>query len=71
MRYGVWKSYFKNGQLWSIANYINDTLHGHSVVYHPNGSLKYSGEYNKGQRVGEWKFGQKDGNVITKNLDGN
>ena len=48
---GEWKRFFKNGQLESIENYRNDTLHGRQLIYYPNGQLYIKRTYLKGKEI--------------------
>lgn len=61
---GVWKMFSEQGYELSIHVYRDGKLHGDVIVYHPNGSLNYNGEYYEGERVGLWKFYDEKGNLI-------
>ncbi len=37
LKNGEWRTYFKNGKLADISDYLNDTLHGPSISYTPEG----------------------------------
>lgn len=65
---GVWTSYFENGQKNSEANFKNGVNHGYSMVWYPNGNVRYFGDYNNGKKVGEWIFYTEDGEVAQKQL---
>ena len=61
---GVWKMFSEQGYELSIHVYRDGKLHGHVIVYHPNGALNYNGEYYEGERVGVWKFYDDKGNLL-------
>ncbi|WP_375579360.1 hypothetical protein ABWH96_20535 [Marivirga tractuosa] len=48
---GEWTTYFKNGQLASIENYKEDTLHGTQIYYTPKGLYKLKANYYNGIKV--------------------
>ncbi len=62
---GVWKMFTEDGYELSIQTYRNGKKHGAAVVYHPNGALHYSGEYDEDERIGEWKFYDEMGDLVT------
>jgi antitoxin component YwqK of YwqJK toxin-antitoxin module len=55
-RHGIWESYFENGVPNSTIYYVHGKKHGHVIVYHPNGTIYYVGEYEDDKPVGLWKF---------------
>lgn len=55
-RHGIWTHYTVDGKKQSITEYKNGVKDGYSIVYHPNGSLYYRGEYQNDQMVGVWDF---------------
>ncbi len=59
-----WTAWFENGNINTEAMYKNGALHGEYTVYHPNGNIFYSGLYKHGNRVGLWKFRNKDGAFV-------
>lgn len=65
-RDGVWKMYDKQGHDLAITVYKHGKKHGHIIVYHPNGALHYSGEYEEDERVGKWKFYNAKGELINE-----
>jgi antitoxin component YwqK of YwqJK toxin-antitoxin module len=48
---GEWKRLFKNGQLQSIENYRNDTLHGRQLIYYPDGQIYIKRTYFQGKEI--------------------
>jgi antitoxin component YwqK of YwqJK toxin-antitoxin module len=65
-RHGVWESYFEHGQMNSTTYFIHGVKEGHSVVYYPNGSIHYIGEYKNDQKVGLWKTYNEQGELISE-----
>jgi len=64
-REGEWKSWYENGNLWSVGNFKNGLSVGKTAVYHENGNLYYSGTYgDQEKRIGTWKFYDIDGNLL-------
>lgn len=66
MREGVWKYWYKNGQLWSECEYKGGMKNGKSTVYYDNGQKRYEGQYKDDKQVGIWRFWQVDGTLITE-----
>jgi antitoxin component YwqK of YwqJK toxin-antitoxin module len=67
---GVWKMFTEDGYELSIQTYRDGKKHGAVVVYHSNGALHYSGEYDEDERIGEWKFYDEMGDLVTiENFD--
>ncbi len=60
-RHGLWKAYFRNGNVWSEGGYENGIRQGITKAYHDNGNLYYEGKFNKAQKTGTWKFYDKNG----------
>jgi len=48
----------------SVANYLNDTLHGEYREYFSTGKLKQIGKYENGKIVGEWKEYYPNGSIF-------
>lgn len=55
-RHGIWTYYTVDGKKQSITEYKHGIKDGYSIVYHPNGSLHYRGEYRDDVMVGVWDF---------------
>jgi len=55
-RHGVWTYYTVDGKKQSVTEYKHGIKDGFSIVYHPNGSVYYKGEYRNDQQVGVWDF---------------
>lgn len=60
-RHGLWKAFFRNGNVWSEGGYENGIRQGITKTYHDNGKLFYEGEFNKAQKKGVWKFYDENG----------
>jgi antitoxin component YwqK of YwqJK toxin-antitoxin module len=64
-REGEWKSWYDNGNLWSVGTFKEGVQVGKTMTYYENGNLRYSGSYDKNEkRIGEWKFYDEDNNLI-------
>ena len=61
---GVWKMFTEDGYDLSIQTYKDGKRHGAVVVYHPNGALNYTGDYEEDERVGTWKFYNEAGELL-------
>lgn len=55
-REGLWYAYHKNGNVQTMAHYVDGLEDGRYVVYYENGNVRYTGMYSKGKRVGTWNF---------------
>ena len=64
---GKVSSYRENGILWSTLTYNNGIENGVAQVFHPNGKLYYSGEYDEGQKSGIWYF-YNDKGIFVKEI---
>lgn len=63
LRHGIWKFYNEEGKERGITDYSHGKKNGSIVIYYPNGSLKYKGEYTMDKQSGEWIFYNADGSV--------
>ncbi len=63
-REGMWKSYYENGQPWSIGEYQNGKQHGINRVYFPNGSVRYEGNWENDLKTGTWNFYDEKGGLV-------
>jgi len=63
-RMGKWTAYFENGQKMSESMYNNGQNHGYSMVWYPNGNVRYFGDYKAGKKTGEWTFYKESGEVL-------
>jgi antitoxin component YwqK of YwqJK toxin-antitoxin module len=52
-----------NGNPWSLHTYTNDTLDGPYKTWHENGNLFIEGQYVKGQKAGNWRFFNQNGEL--------
>lgn len=62
-RDGNWKSYYRDGKLWSEGDYANGIREGKTITYFANGNKRYEGQFLKGQKSGRWKFWNENGEV--------
>ena len=60
-RDGEWKSYYRDGVLWSKGDYNKGIREGKTVTYHANGNKYYEGQFVKAQKSGMWKFYKENG----------
>lgn len=63
-REGVWKSWYNNGQLWSIGTYAKGQRIDSALSYFPNGQVRMRGYYSQGKLVGIWKVYNEAGALI-------
>lgn len=63
-RNGEWKSYHKNGKIWSVGNYKSGTRVGDSKVFYEDGTKRIEGQYDNGNRIGLWNFYDEKGQKI-------
>ncbi|MCG8575644.1 MAG: hypothetical protein MI810_12225 [Flavobacteriales bacterium] len=63
LRTGLWISYYDTGIKWSESYYVAGKKDGHNLSFFPNGKVRYLGEYNDDQKIGEWKFYDEEGNL--------
>lgn len=66
LRNGLYKEFFKNGNLKVVHHYVNDTLHDTSLTYHENGKLAQVQILNMGRKQGCWKKYNKEGNLYSE-----
>ena len=62
-RNGLWKTYYKTGELWSKIYFKNGLSDSITTAYYPNGKIRYEGFYTKGQKSGTWKLYKEDGSI--------
>jgi antitoxin component YwqK of YwqJK toxin-antitoxin module len=63
-RQGKWEYFAENGIKLSLTMYENGTKEGYSVVFYPNGSQRYVGEYHNDQKKGLWQFYDENGKQV-------
>jgi len=60
-----WTYFYENGELWSSCEYSGGLKHGESIVYYPNGQVRYSGKYEMDRPVsGSFKYYNEKGALI-------
>lgn len=65
-RNGVWQAWYQDGTIWSEGEFSNGLQHGYRKVYHPNGQLRYEGNYESDKPSGEWIFYNDSGKEINR-----
>ncbi|MDR6301456.1 toxin-antitoxin system YwqK family antitoxin [Mesonia maritima] len=63
-REGIWKYYFKDGNLMMQETYKNDVLNGWKIVYFPNGKITEKKHFENGVANGENLIYAKNGTLI-------
>ena len=69
-RNGIWKSYYRDGVVWSEGYFTNGRREGKTITYFTNGNKYYEGEYVKSKKSGIWKFWNEQGEFV-KEVDYN
>ncbi len=67
-RNGLWKAYYKNGNLWSEGVFKNGIGEGYSHVFHANGKVSTMGFYTNDAPSGVWQYFNEDG-TMTHEID--
>ena len=52
------------------CQYHNGLLDGPSKTYYPSSAMKEEGQYSKGQKVGQWKTYNEEGDLIEEEAFG-
>ncbi len=65
-RDGLWKSYYRDGVIWSEGEYNNGIREGKTVTFFPNGKKYYEGQFLKAQKAGVWKFYNEQGEFVNE-----
>ena len=47
------------------AYYVNDKLNGSYIQYYPNGIVKEEGIFKDGAKVGEWRYYDISGELVS------
>jgi antitoxin component YwqK of YwqJK toxin-antitoxin module len=71
LRNGRWFFYDENGNELSMTEYVNGKKHGFIFVRYPNGTMRYTGEFNMDTESGLWKFYKEDGSLASEKDYGN
>lgn len=61
---GVCRKFRENGLLMLECLYSNGKLEGPSKSYYPNASVKEEGNYCQGEKCGQWKIYNEDGDMV-------
>ena len=70
-RNGRWFFYDERGNEMSMTEYVNGKKHGFIFVRYPNGSMRYTGEFNMDIESGLWRFYKEDGTLMSEKDYGN
>ncbi|WP_343605669.1 hypothetical protein [Fluviicola sp.] len=70
-RNGRWFFYDERGNELSMTEYVNGKKHGFIFVRYPNGTMRYTGEFNMDTEAGVWKFYNEDGTIQNEKDYGN
>ncbi|MFM2286796.1 MAG: hypothetical protein RLZZ543_2293 [Bacteroidota bacterium] len=54
LKQAIW--WHPNGQIWKIELYFNGQKSGKWYEWFQNGNLLFEGEFNQGEKVGEWTY---------------
>jgi len=65
-RDGLWKSYYRDGVVWSEGEYADGIREGKTVTYFANGNKYYEGQFVKAQKSGVWKFYNEQGEFVNE-----
>ena len=65
---GVFKRYYKNGQLESKGNFKDDKKEGEWLHYRSNGKLWRKYYYKEGKKDGKWTWYDTYGNLVRTEL---
>jgi len=65
-RNGLWKSYYRDGILWSEGDFVNGIREGKTATYFANGQKYYEGQYSKAKKSGIWKFWNEQGDLVNE-----
>lgn len=65
-RDGLWKSYYRDGVLWSEGGFVNGIREGKTVTYFSNGKKYYDGKFVNAKKSGVWKFYDEQGEFVNE-----
>ena len=63
---GKYQSYYSDGTLESVCNYVSGKMTGTFTLYHKNGNVKYTGTMLNGKKNGLFTSYDEDGNKISE-----
>ncbi len=63
-RIGLWKFYYKSGELKNTVEYVDGKSFGEVKWYHENGVLHSFGRFEHGKQIGQWIYYDEKGNLI-------
>lgn len=67
-RDGLWKSYYRDGVVWSEGEYVDGIREGKTVTYFANGNKYYEGQFVRAQKSGLWKFYNEQGEFVNETI---
>jgi len=61
-----WVSYGKDSLIESKGKKLSSHMkrHGKWIFYYPSGKIKEEGRYKNGQRIGNWKYYNTEGDLV-------
>jgi antitoxin component YwqK of YwqJK toxin-antitoxin module len=59
---GVWKTYYKNGNIKSEITYVNNKADGYAKIYYENGKISEEGNWKGTKWVGKYLYYHDNGN---------
>ncbi len=69
-KHGKWTYWREDGKKWSEGYFTDGKDDKMRRTWHENGAKHYEGRYDKGTRVGKWKFYDESGKMV-KEIDYN
>lgn len=64
MKQGAYTTFYPDGTVSSVANYLNDTLEGQKLWYFENGKIEIEENFKKGNYHGVFKAYFEDGTIL-------
>ncbi len=69
MKSGKWEmTYLSSNKKMFTGEFLNDIPIGEHIYYHSNGNIKEVGKYENGEKQGEWKKLDENGNILVTYL---
>jgi len=63
-KHGIWKTYYRNGQLHHTGNFVQGVPDGRHLIYFPDGTLKEEQHYVMGRRDKNWRKYYENGSLF-------
>jgi len=64
LEYGIYKDYYKNGQLKALRSFKNENYHGIYISYNENGQLVFIGIYEDGKLIDSKDYHKDEGSIF-------